>query len=119
MSAQCFIEEQRTADSECSGLRTDKDIGMAERLQEKSNLRFLTNYAQTAESINLEKTKTMTFSYLSWTIFLSRKNLHCFAGLAMMKSPLFLPLMMMQCCDKDCDLSSIIATARLETSVGQ
>ena len=45
-----------------SGQRTDKDIGMAERLQEKSHSRFFTNYTQTAESINLEKTKTMTFS---------------------------------------------------------
>ena len=42
--------------------RNDKDIGMAERLQEKSHSRFFTNYTQTAESINLEKTKTMTFS---------------------------------------------------------
>ena len=42
--------------------RNDKDIGMAERLQEKSHSRFLPITAQTAESINLEKTKTMTFS---------------------------------------------------------
>ena len=47
-------------------MRADKDIGMEVRLQEKSKLRFfITNYAQTAESINLEKTKTMTFS--SWS----------------------------------------------------
>ena len=70
-------DEQLTS----SGQRTDKDIGMAERLQEKSHSRFLPITAQTAESINLEKTKTMTFpAGAKQATLLSRKILYSWAG---------------------------------------